>query len=264
MKKRMEKEGYSVWDNLIYLLQGIWESDKNLMALMVLETVSMVITPYIALYLPKIGVDLVAGQSPAGKAALVMGTLTVIIMFSQAAQNMASRGKNVRQDRLRSHYRVLLFEKTLDCDYVHVESAKWQDKYDEAKEMSVDWGPWSATTLMAEGAVEICGAVVSFVLYGSIIGTLNGWLLVMIVTLSAINFAALRAAQKYEMGRITERSVLQRRREYIKSCSSDIKFGKDIRLYGMGDGSGDISKVIIMPISGSGKPYKSVIFLRLL
>lgn len=234
MKKSMGKEGYSAWNNLIYLLQGIWNSDKKLMLLMILETVSIIVTPYAAMYLPKIGVDLVVGHSPTGMAVLSIGILTAIITFSQAAGSMASRGKNVRQDRLRSHYRMLLFEKTLDCDYEHVESAKWQDKYDEAKEMSVDWGPWSATTLMSEGTVKICGALVSFVLYGSIIGTLNSWLLVMIIALSAINFAALRAAQKYEMKRITERSMLQRRREYIKSCSSDIKFGKDIRLYEMG------------------------------
>lgn len=234
MKKSKGKEGYSAWNNLIYLLKGIWNSDKKLMLLMVLEAVSIIVTPYAAMYLPKIGVDLVAGHSPTGKAVMTIGILTVIITFSQAVGSMASRGKNVRQDRLRSHYRILLFEKTLDCDYEHVESAKWQDKYDEAKEMSVDWGPWSATTLMSEGAVKVCGALVSFILYGSIIGALNSWLLVMIIALSAINFAALRVAQKYEMKRITERSMLQRRREYIKSCSSDIKFGKDIRLYEMG------------------------------
>ncbi len=128
-----------------------------------------------------------------------------------------------------------MFCKTLDCDYEHVESAEWQHKYNEAKVMSVDWGSWSGTTLMTEGAVKVCGAVVSFVLYGRIIGTLSLWVLLMIIVLSMINFAMLRRAQKYEVERIGERSVLQTSRSYMRDCSCDVRLGKDIRLYEMGD-----------------------------
>lgn len=235
MKKRGKREGYSVWNHLVYLLRGIWSSDRVLMVLMVLEALSIVITPYVAMYLPKIGVDLVAARADSGEAACILGGLTIVVMISQAVGNMASRGKSVRQNRLRSHYRTLLFCKTLDCDYEHVESAEWQHKYNEAKVMSVDWGSWSGTTLMTEGAVKVCGAVVSFVLYGRIIGTLSLWVLLMIIVLSMINFAMLRRAQKYEVERIGERSVLQTSRSYMRDCSCDVRLGKDIRLYEMGD-----------------------------
>ena len=234
MKKRGKREGYSVWNHLVYLLRGIWSSDRVLMVLMVLEALSIVITSYVAMYLPKIGVDLVAARADSGEAACILGGLTIVVMISQAVGNMASRGKSVRQNRLRSHYRTLLFCKTLDCDYEHVESAEWQHKYNEAKVMSVDWGSWSGTTLMTEGAVKVCGAVVSFVLYGRIIGTLSLWVLLMIIVLSMINFAMLRRAQKYEVERIGERSVLQTSRSYMRDCSCDVRLGKDIRLYEMG------------------------------
>lgn len=233
MKKKQKKERYFLWSDLGYLLGGIWDSDKTLLAFMLLETLCIVITPYTAMYLPKIGVDLVTARASVKNAVWMLGGLTAVLALSQAAGSMAARGKNVRQDRLRSYYRILLFEKTLDCDYEHVESAVWQDKYDEAKQMSVEWGPWSATTLMAEGAVKVCGAMISFGLYGSIIGALNPWLLLLIIALSALNFAALRRAQKYEMKRIGERSGLQRRRWYMENRASDVKFGKDIRLYEM-------------------------------
>ena len=59
MRNKTEKEDYSLWNNFVYLLKGIWESDRKLMAFMVLEALCMVITPFIAMYLPKIGVDLV-------------------------------------------------------------------------------------------------------------------------------------------------------------------------------------------------------------
>ena len=235
MKKRGKREGYRVWNHLVYLLCGIWSSDKMLLLLMVLEALSIVITPYVAMYLPKIGVDLVAARAGSGEAAWVLAGLTVVVMISQAVGSMAARGKSVRQDRLRSHYRTLLFCKTLDCDYEHVESAEWQQRYNEARVMSVDWGSWSGTTLMTEGAVKVCGAAVSFVLYGRIIGTLSLWVLLMIIVLSMINFAVLRSAQKYEVKRIGERSVLQTNRSYMKNCSSDVRFGKDVRLYEMGN-----------------------------
>lgn len=69
MKKRGKREGYSVWNHLVYLLRGIWSSDRVLMVLMVLEALSIVITPYVAMYLPKIGViwqlrGLTAGRLP--------------------------------------------------------------------------------------------------------------------------------------------------------------------------------------------------------
>lgn len=233
--KKEKREGYSMWNHLFYLMRGIWSSDRKLMALIVLEMLSIVITPYIAMYLPKIGVDLVTARAGVREVLFVLGGLTIAVMASQAVGNMASRGKNIRQDRLRSHYRILLFGKTLDCDYEHVESAEWQNKYDEAKEMSVNWGPWSATTLMSEGAVKVFGAVVSFWLYGRIIGTLSVWILLMIIVLSMLHFAMLRSAQKYEVTRIMERSALQTGRAYIKNCSSDVRFGKDVRLYGMAD-----------------------------
>lgn len=233
MKRNGEYEEYSVWNNFVYLLKGIWNSDKKLVGLLALETLCMIVTPYVAMYLPKIGVDLVASNAPVGRAAGILGALTVIVTCSQAMGNMSSRGKTRRLDRLRSYYRIKLFCKTLDCDYEHVESAQWQDKYNQAKLMSVDWGPWSATTLMSEGAIKVCGAVVSFLLYGSIIASLSAWMLLLIVGLSVLNFTALRGAQKYEMKRIIERSVLQRRRGYIKSCASDVKYGKEIRLYDM-------------------------------
>ena len=53
------REHFSPANHVRYLLHGIWQSDKKLMALMLLEMVCSVVTPFAALYLPKTGVELV-------------------------------------------------------------------------------------------------------------------------------------------------------------------------------------------------------------
>ena len=63
--KKSEK-GDSPGNHIRYLLKGIWNSDKRLMLLMLLEMACTVITPYVAMYLPKIGVDLVTSHLGAG------------------------------------------------------------------------------------------------------------------------------------------------------------------------------------------------------
>ena len=71
---------YSLGNHIGYLLKGIWKSDRRLMALLIIETVCSVITPYIAMYLPKIGVDLATdGASVRRAAALPSFTIPSLI-----------------------------------------------------------------------------------------------------------------------------------------------------------------------------------------
>ena len=233
-KSHQRREGFSPANHVRYLLRGIWESDRKLMALMLIETVCTVVTPFAALYLPKAGVELVTNRAGAESAAVTLAVLTAVLLVSQGLGGMASRGKTRRLDCLRSYYRVRLFCKTLDCDYEHAESPEWQEKYEQARLMSVNWGPWSATTLLSEGIVLLGSAVISVVLYGSVIFSVTPWMLLLILVLSSVNFFMLRRAQKYEVSRIQERSRLQKRRGYMENAASDMKYGKDIRLYELG------------------------------
>lgn len=53
------------------------------MALMLLEMVCTVVTPFAALYLPKAGVDLVTNQADTQQAALTLPGLTAVLLISQ-------------------------------------------------------------------------------------------------------------------------------------------------------------------------------------
>ena len=68
-KSHQRREGFSPANHVRYLLRGIWESDRKLMALMLIETVCTVVTPFAALYLPKAGVELVTNRAEAESAA---------------------------------------------------------------------------------------------------------------------------------------------------------------------------------------------------
>ena len=77
----MKMKKYSLGYQIGYLLRGIWESDKKLMALLIIETVCSVITPYIAMYLPKIGVDLATDGASVRRAAALLLAITCILIF---------------------------------------------------------------------------------------------------------------------------------------------------------------------------------------
>lgn len=85
---------YSLGNHIGYLLKGIWESNRGLMALLIVETVCSVITPYIAMYLPKIGVDLATNGASVRRAAALLLAITCVLVLSQGLGSMASRGKD--------------------------------------------------------------------------------------------------------------------------------------------------------------------------
>lgn len=158
-KTNIPQESFSPANHARYLLHGIWESEKVLMALMLLEMVCTVVTPFAALYLPKAGVDLVTNQADTQQAALTLAGLTAVLLVSQSLGSMAARGKTRRLDRVRSYFRNRLFCKTLECDYEHAESAEWQDKYEQARLMSVNWGLSRSRSTEITNKSELCSTI---------------------------------------------------------------------------------------------------------
>lgn len=232
-KKKYEKK-YSLWSHVTYLMKDLWKMNRKLLLFMCLEAICMVVAPFVSMYLSKLGVDSVVRKEDTHNTVLIMGLFTIIMVLAQALGNMAARGKSMLLNDVRAYYREKLFCKTLDCEYNHVESPEWQDKYEQAKSMSVDWGPWSATTFLLSGLISLSASIASFFIYGYIIFSLNGWILVMLVTIAGINYISMRHAQRYEQSRFPERNTIQRKRNCMLHYASDIRMGKDIRLYDMG------------------------------
>lgn len=93
-KTNIPRESFSPANHARYLLHGIWESDKVLMALMLLEMVCTVVTPFAALYLPKAGVELVTNQADTQQAALTLPGLTAVLLISQNLAVWRRAGKH--------------------------------------------------------------------------------------------------------------------------------------------------------------------------
>ena len=83
---------------MIFLLKGIRSSDPKLLAFMIVEAVCTVVTPYLGMYLPKFGVDLVTEQADPKRAVFLLGGITAVMAISQMAGTTAQRAQTMLHD----------------------------------------------------------------------------------------------------------------------------------------------------------------------
>lgn len=255
MKKNKEKPLHSVTNNVLYLLKDIKSSHKLLIYMLVIEGICSIITPVFGIYLPKLVIELLTQDSSIEKILLTLGVFTLFITGITALQSMSANGKYMEYNDMRFFYQRRLFLSTLDCDYPHIESSKGQTAYQKAFS-SLSKGDWSGTSKMITAMVTIFISFFSFIIYSSIISLLNPLIVILLISLSLINFYSLKYAIKYEHKCKDEKSYIERKLRYIEYKAGDVTVGKDVRLYNMADWFLDLRKNILKEYIAINKKIK--------
>lgn len=230
--KYKSKHKYSVLSNVWFLTKDIAREHPLLLLFLLLEMTLAVVSPVMSLYLPKLAVDLVTTRAENRQIILQVGALGLLMTAAMALTEMAHQGRYMMYNQMRQVYLRRLYLKFLTCDYNQIESAEGQNKYSRAVH-TVRIGDWSGTSQIIVNFSDLVVAILCFLLYSTIISTLNVWLIVLLVALTCLNLFAVSRAQRYEETNKDETAKLNRQMQYIESTADNWRWGKDIRLYAM-------------------------------
>jgi ATP-binding cassette subfamily B protein/ATP-binding cassette subfamily C protein len=147
-------------------------------------------------------------------------------------QNVSGWSKYSHSNNMRNYYLRKIQMKALTCDYKNIESAEGRTRQQKAYNC-FNGGDGSGSSRMINSMITIFTSAVSFVIYSTILSFLNPLIILFLVTLTLINFAASAWARKFDEKHRDKNSELDRKLGYIEYGSRDIKAGKDTRLYSM-------------------------------
>ena len=92
---------------------------------------------------------------------------------------------------------------------------------------------WSSTSLMVTSLMALLPGALSLIIYSGFVAVLNPFVVILLVGLSVANYFTLRHAQQFDQRNKDAAAEMEKKLQYIDTAASDVKNGKDIRIYDM-------------------------------
>ncbi|SHH71343.1 ATP-binding cassette, subfamily C [Clostridium collagenovorans DSM 3089] len=229
MKK---KNKYSMVNNVIYVYGEANEFMKKIIYLTLIEVICSIIIPVANVYLPKMAIDIVVANQNISRTMWIMLIFTIVMVIVYAIHGYTQDGKYMYTNMLRGYINTKIILKTFTCDYKFAESAKGQTMYERARN-ALARGDVSGSSVVLRASKEFIINGSCFVLYSGVISTLNPLVLVLCISMSAVNWFALKFARDYEIKQRDKKADISHRLYYIQRKVKEDIFAKDIRIYSM-------------------------------
>ncbi len=223
---------YSLPGNTIFTMRYLFGEFSELRFYFWGTILLCVLSTYAGIYLPKVAVGLVTEGASAGRIVLMLGGFGVLIALLEAGQ-AAARGGYFKINSMRQVIWEDLFLKSIRVPYPEVESGKAKTRY--AKGVRTMWhGDNSATTQIFTKLRDALSNIICFLLFSMVIGTLNVWLVVLLLAGCTVNYFMLAYVRRKRQECKGEEAKLDTVFYYLRGKCGDLQTGKDIRIYGMG------------------------------
>ncbi len=232
LKHNSDKPKYSAFSNAAYTFKEITKHFKFMLVLISVEALLSIAFPVLRIYLPKLAVELVMIKASAQHVIFTLGGYVAALTIIVTLQRAAFQTKFNNFYNLNMHFLRKLFFKTLDCDYMRIESASGQTRYRRAYR-SVDGGTRGGVSGIVASMMSIIVGTCSFLLYSGIISTLNPLIVLLLIGVSGLNYIALSKARKYEHSKKDESAAYNKKINYVTQSANQSQSAKDIKLYNM-------------------------------
>lgn len=228
-----EKGKYTLGQNLAYVLRGVRRYDPWLFVFFAASTIVTAMLPFLGMYGPKWLIDELTGaQRPLALGGIILG-LFLLTALGQWAEARLSGACDMRFINVRFGFIRQMNEKRLTMDYPYTEDPKVLDRSNNL------WRAIGSNNIGIEGVQRdlfaLGGSGVALLGYVAVIATLHPLVLAYLLLNVFITYLLSLRAKRFEEAQRDEMAARDRRANYVYDTMYKFEFGKEIRLYGMGD-----------------------------
>lgn len=231
--KTQEKK-YSLIDNLIYAYKILFQMKPALKIAVPMISIVFLLGKVVETVTMPIAVGTITeGGSGLQFVLYMLGLLAVYILLkfvSNYLREWCFYYYEVAQNR---EFMMALVRKSLDADYVNVESPAQQRLLNRASH-AVNMYRAGVSQFFINGPL-ILATVVGVILYSLTISFIDWRILLFIIVSTAVSTALDTYARKYTAHRLDEQYRIWGRFYYLKAQATSVENGKDIRIYNMAD-----------------------------
>ena len=230
--KEFEPKHYSIVSDIWFFIRFYRKQEPFVLVFCGIEIILGAFSPLLAIYLPKIAIDLVEQRVAIGHALLVLGCYSLILMLVYGLKNGIRAGKYNLYNIQRTNLLGMFFLKSLRIRYSEQESGEIKKLYWKACD-SLQGGDWSASSQMVTDTVNLCVNVLSFILYSTVLVYLSIPMFTVLLVLSLVNYGISMCHIRYEESLREERAIAQKHFYCVEGAMGNVYGAKDIRIYGM-------------------------------
>lgn len=258
MKKQNQKEEdidikhYSIPGDILYFFKFLKKYEPTVLVCCFIEIVLGAVIPFIGIYLPKLAIDLAVEGVTLYKAVLVLGLFTLMMMLVYGVNNGVSWGKYHLYNTQRTNMLGLIFLKSLRIKYEYTESGRIKKMYWKAINGNNN-GDWSALSRMVTETTGLITTVLCFLIYSTVLGLLNIWMVVALIMLSLVNYFISIHEIRYVESLRDEEAVCYKRYNAVRNSLGNVEAAKDIRIFGMNNWLTELMNVSIKDLKVLGR-----------
>lgn len=222
---------HSIPGNIIFWLKIFWKWEPGVVLLAGLEVVLGTLVPLVGIYLPKLVLDLLAGNVTAAVLIRTLGLWGILAAMLYGLRN-GMNGKYFLQNSVRAYLGLDIFFKSLRISYEIPESEWGKKAYQEALGV-MEGGDWCASSRTFSSTQAILQNFLCFALYSTVLGVLNPWILLVLLALSLLNVLVIEKGLRFEESMREREAQHSRHWNYILSAMGNMTAAKDVRIFGM-------------------------------
>jgi ABC-type multidrug transport system fused ATPase/permease subunit len=228
-----KREKYSVFNNLLFVIRGIKEFDRELLGLMTINAIFQAVGPFVPVLMPKYIFDELTGRGSARAIISIVLIWGFVMSLSMSISQTTLNSVRNRFIRVRLCFIARFGKKFMTMDFQGLEDPDVLDLSQRGDRACND------NQNGLEGMMHRLLSIFSrtFLLFGcgGIIVMLHPAIILALCTLLTVNFIASSRARRRDK-EINDALVKVRRKlNYTGRIMSDFSYGKDIRLFGMKD-----------------------------
>ena len=222
---------YGVINDILWIFGLMKKYCPAALFLTAVEIIMRVLQPFLGIILSKVAVDIVTGDT--GMNLRVFILLLFVYIVAKAAGAGSWGGKYIPCNNMRFLLLSELFLKSQKVAYQCGEGGENKMTYNKAVQTLGNEGDDGATSKLINQTVSIIINILCFVLYSGVIGSLNMFMLAVVIILSLINCYAQDYGMKYYESVRKESAELNSKYYCIRGNMGNTSMAKDVRMFDM-------------------------------